>query len=134
MSSKGTGDGLWKLADGASSELRSEPEARVIGGPEIAPAGDRVAFSVDQRGRKLLHILSCDVLLALFTGDVARATPRATCDNRGALAMPRCDDARSIRITDGDDETHWPVMRARAGRSFVFCACQTGLLRHPPTC
>ena len=51
VSSKGTSDGIWKLADGAATELWSAPDARIIGGPEIAPDGHRVAFSVEQRGK-----------------------------------------------------------------------------------
>ena len=54
VSSKGTSDGIWKLADGAATELWSAAEARIIGGPETAPEGHRVAFSVEQRGRTLL--------------------------------------------------------------------------------
>ena len=49
VSSKGTSDGIWKLADGAATELWSAPDARVIGGPEVAADGRRVTFSVKQR-------------------------------------------------------------------------------------
>jgi dipeptidyl aminopeptidase/acylaminoacyl peptidase len=60
VSSKGANDGIWKLAEGPPTELWSAPEARIIGGPEIAPAGDRVAFSVEQRGRTLLYVVNAD--------------------------------------------------------------------------
>ncbi len=60
VSSKGTSDGIWKLADGAATELWSAPEARIIGGPEVAPNGHRVAFSVEQRGRTLLYVMNAD--------------------------------------------------------------------------
>src|SRR6185369_16384294 len=30
VSSKGTGDGIWKLVDGAASELWSAPDARIV--------------------------------------------------------------------------------------------------------
>ncbi len=60
VSSKGAGDGIWKLADGPPTELWSAPDARIIGGPEIAPAGDRVAFSVEQRGKTALYVVSAD--------------------------------------------------------------------------
>ena len=52
VSSKGAGDGIWKLADEAATELWSAPDARIIGGPEIAPDGHRVAFSVDKAARQ----------------------------------------------------------------------------------
>jgi Tol biopolymer transport system component len=60
VSSKGTSDGIWKLADGAATELWSAADARIIGGPEVAPDGHRVAFSVEQRGRTLLYIMNAD--------------------------------------------------------------------------
>lgn len=60
VSSKGTSDGIWKLADGAATELWSAQDARIIGGPEVAPDGHRVAFSVEQRGRTLLYVMNAD--------------------------------------------------------------------------
>jgi Tol biopolymer transport system component len=60
VASKGSSDGIWKLADGVPTELWSAPDARVIGGPEIAPDGRRIAFSVEQRGKTLLYTLSAD--------------------------------------------------------------------------
>ncbi|MCA1585047.1 MAG: hypothetical protein LC791_09840 [Acidobacteria bacterium] len=60
VSSKGTGDGIWKLADRAATELWSAAEARIIGGPEVAPDGHAVTFSVEQRGRTLLYVMNAD--------------------------------------------------------------------------
>ena len=60
VSSKGTSDGIWKLVDSAAAELWSAPDARIIGGPEIAPDGQRVAFSVAQRGRTSLYVMNAD--------------------------------------------------------------------------
>ncbi len=60
VSSNGTSDGVWKLADGAATELWSAPDARVIGGPAIAPDGQRVVFSVEQRGKTLLCTMNID--------------------------------------------------------------------------
>jgi Tol biopolymer transport system component len=60
VSSKGPSDGIWKLANGTATELWSAPDARIIGGPEIAPDGHRVTFSVGQRGRAFLYIMNAD--------------------------------------------------------------------------
>jgi len=60
VSSKGASDGIWKLADGAATELWSAPDARIIGGPEIAPAGRSIAFSVEQGGKTLLYVMNAD--------------------------------------------------------------------------
>jgi Tol biopolymer transport system component len=60
VSSKATSDGIWKLADGAATELWSAADARITGGPEVAPDGHRVAFSVKQRGKTLLYTINAD--------------------------------------------------------------------------
>ena len=60
VSSKGTSDGIWKLANGAATELWSAPEARIIGGPEVALDGHSIVFSVEQRGKTLLYVMNAD--------------------------------------------------------------------------
>jgi Tol biopolymer transport system component len=60
VASNGASEGIWKLADNAATELWSAPDARIIGGPEVAPNGRGVAFSVEQRGMKQLLIMNDD--------------------------------------------------------------------------
>ena len=60
VSAKGTGDAIWKLADGAATELWSAPDARIFGGPEITANGQLVAFSVEQHGKTLLYVMNID--------------------------------------------------------------------------
>jgi Tol biopolymer transport system component len=60
ISEKGTGEGIWRLANGASSELWSGQEARILGGPAISPDGRSVAFSVTQQGKTLLYVMQAD--------------------------------------------------------------------------
>ncbi len=60
VSATGASDVIWKLVDEAATELWSAPEARIVGGPEIAPDGRRVGFTVEQRGRTLLYVMNAD--------------------------------------------------------------------------
>jgi len=60
ISSRGIGDGIWKLADGAATELWSAPEARIIGSPAIEPRTQRIAFSVEQGDRTQLYVMNAD--------------------------------------------------------------------------
>jgi len=60
VASKGTSDGIWKLADGTATEIWSEPDARLIGSPAIDPHGNRVAFSIEQRGKTRLTVMNDD--------------------------------------------------------------------------
>jgi Tol biopolymer transport system component len=60
VSSKGASDGIWKLADGTTTELWSAPGVRIIGGPAIAADGQRIAFSIEQSGRTKLYVMKAD--------------------------------------------------------------------------
>ena len=54
-------DGLWKLADGGEkTELWNGLDGRVLGGPAIAPDGQRLAFLVQRRGRTQLYVANAD--------------------------------------------------------------------------
>jgi Tol biopolymer transport system component len=44
VSSKATGDGIWKLQGETASEVWSAPEARIVGGPAVARDGSPIAF------------------------------------------------------------------------------------------
>ncbi len=60
VSATGTGDSVWKLANGAETQLWSGQGARMIGGPAVSPDGAYVAFSVQQQGRDLLYVMRAD--------------------------------------------------------------------------
>jgi Tol biopolymer transport system component len=74
VSSKGAGDGLWKLAGGGSTELWSAPDARIVGAPAIARDGRRVAFTVRQGGRTALHVVNADGTEARVVTDALELT------------------------------------------------------------
>jgi Tol biopolymer transport system component len=88
VSSKGAGDGIWKLRDGTATELWSAPDARVIGAPAIRPDGGRVAFAARQGGRTLLWVVNLD-------GSDARVLTRSL-ELQGAPAWAR--DGRLITV------------------------------------
>ena len=60
VSAEGASEGIWKLADGAATELWSAPGARILGGPAIAADGHRIAFSIKQGGRTRLYVMNPD--------------------------------------------------------------------------
>ena len=93
VSSKGSGDVIWKLADGATTELWSGPEARIIGGPEIAPDGRRLAFSADQDGKTLLYVINTDGTNVRVVTDSLelRGAPAWTPDGRSITSAADVD-------------------------------------------
>ena len=60
VSATGTGEGIWKLANGISTELWRGEGERVFGGPAISPDGRHVAFSVRRHGQTLLYVMQAD--------------------------------------------------------------------------
>jgi Tol biopolymer transport system component len=60
ISTTDTGESLWKLAGGAATQLWSGQDARIFGGPSVAPDGRSIAFSVLQHGQALLYAVQAD--------------------------------------------------------------------------
>jgi Tol biopolymer transport system component len=60
VSATGGTEKLWKLVGKSATELWSAEGARVVGGPAIAPGGDRIAFSVVERGQTRLLVIGSD--------------------------------------------------------------------------
>jgi Tol biopolymer transport system component len=69
VSATGTGDSIWKLANGAATELWSGQGAQVFGGPAIAPDGRNIAFSIRQHGKTLLYVMQADGTNARVVAD-----------------------------------------------------------------
>jgi Tol biopolymer transport system component len=60
VSATGSGESIWKLANGASTQLWSGQAAQVTGGPAISPDGSYFAFSVSQHGQTFLYVMQTD--------------------------------------------------------------------------
>lgn len=60
VSAAGSGDSIWKLADGSSTELWRGTGARILGGPAISPDGGSIAFPVEVQDRTLLYVMKYD--------------------------------------------------------------------------
>ncbi len=60
VSATATSESIWKLANGAGTELWSGQGAQVIGGPAISPDGRYIAFSVGQNGKRMLYVMQAD--------------------------------------------------------------------------
>jgi Tol biopolymer transport system component len=92
VSANGTGESIWKLANGAATELWSGPGAQIFGGPAIAPDRRNIAFSVRQRGQTFLYVMHADGTNARIVTD--------SLDLQGAPAW--APDGRSITLAAGD--------------------------------
>ena len=69
VSTTGTSESIWKLANGTDMELWSGQEARVFGGPAISSDGRYIAFSVRQHGQTSLYVMQADGTNARIVAD-----------------------------------------------------------------
>jgi Tol biopolymer transport system component len=69
VSATGTGESIWKTANGTATELWSGQAAQVFGGPAIAPDGRNIAFSIRQHGQTLLYVMRADGTNARVVAD-----------------------------------------------------------------
>jgi serine/threonine protein kinase/Tol biopolymer transport system component len=60
LSSLGTGDGLWRLRDGQTTEIWKGADGALLDTPAVSPDGGRVAIVLRQSGKHQLHVLSAD--------------------------------------------------------------------------
>jgi len=60
VAAKNDGHGIWMLRNGEARELWSAPRTRVVGGPAIAPGGERFAFSAESARGTRLYLLQPD--------------------------------------------------------------------------
>lgn len=109
VSSRLGGQTVWKLGNETATELWSAPEARIIGGPAIAPDGHRIAFSIEQRGRMRLYVINAD-------GTEARVVTESL-ELRGAPTWG--PDAQSITLAANDHGVPRLFRVSLDGRSVV---------------
>jgi len=86
VTSRDGSDTIWKLAEDTSTQLWTDRDAKIIGRPEVDGEGRRIAFSVDQHGKKVLYVMNAD-------GTDARVVT-ASIDLRGSPAWT--PDGRSL--------------------------------------
>ncbi len=60
LSSLGTGDGLWRLRDGQTTEIWKGADGALLETPAVSPDGVRVAIVLRRNGKRQLHVLSSD--------------------------------------------------------------------------
>jgi Tol biopolymer transport system component len=84
VSATGPSESIWKLANGARTELWSGQGAQVIGGPAISPDGRYIAFSVGQHGKRMLYVMQADGTNARIVTDALdlQGTPAWTPDGQ----------------------------------------------------
>ena len=60
VASAGSSESIWRVANGAATELWKGEAARIVGGPAISPDGMSIAFSVRKAGASSLYLMQAD--------------------------------------------------------------------------
>jgi Tol biopolymer transport system component len=60
VSWRGERQGIFSFSQGTSREIWSSLQARIMGGPAIAPDGRHIAFSAEETGRTALYMMDAD--------------------------------------------------------------------------
>jgi Tol biopolymer transport system component len=102
VSSDGEADRIWKLLDGAPTELWTDPGARIVGGPAVSRVDSRIAFSVQDRGKARLVVMNADGtgLRTVVNGLDLRGAPTWSPDGKSIVtAVDQPGGPRLFRIS-----------------------------------
>lgn len=69
VSATSAGESIWKLTNGAGTELWNGAGARIFGGPAVSPDGRAIAFSVRQQEKAMLYVMQADGTNARVVAD-----------------------------------------------------------------
>ncbi|HET6984206.1 MAG TPA: protein kinase [Myxococcaceae bacterium] len=102
VSSDGETEHLWRLVGKSATELWSSRDARVIGGPAIAPGTGRIAFSIQENGQTRLVVMNADGTgrRDLAEGRELRGQPEWSPDGTAIVtAMVEAEKPRLFKIS-----------------------------------
>jgi serine/threonine protein kinase/Tol biopolymer transport system component len=112
VSTGGGRRGIWKLANGAATELWNDVGADQVGAPAIAPDGRSVAFTVERQDARQLYVVDSDGRHARVIG--------AALGLRGALAWaPDSQSIVSAMVRDGEPRLTRIFLDGRAPQPLV---------------
>ena len=60
LSSRGTGDGLWRFQDGQTTEIWKGSDGALLDPPAVSPDGERVAIPLRRSGKFTLHVATAE--------------------------------------------------------------------------
>ena len=94
VSSTGSGDSIWKFADGRGAKLWGAQDARIPAAPAISADGRAVAFSVRQNNQNGLYVMQADGTNARVVADGL--------DFQGTPAWAHNDQSLTSAVTQHD--------------------------------
>jgi Tol biopolymer transport system component len=103
LSTRGTGDGLWKVQDGQASEVWTDPDAALTEPPVVSPDGHRVVVVIRHEGKRHLSIMSTD--------GTNRRTLAPSIEIEGAAGQGVADwSSDGTRIVTGGRDAQGPAL------------------------
>ncbi|HJT18724.1 MAG TPA: LpqB family beta-propeller domain-containing protein, partial [Thermoanaerobaculia bacterium] len=133
IGSKGAADSLWKIKDGAETELWKGSEGAVPGAPAVSPDGTQICFLVRSRGLTRLHVMSADGTNVRELADSveARGAPTwspdgkwiavaATQNNANPLLKIPAGGGAAVTLVDGKDSVTSNPVWSPDGRFIIY--------------
>jgi Tol biopolymer transport system component len=115
LSSRGTGDGLWRFQDGQAVEVWNGGQGGLFEAPAVSADGRRIAISLRRNGKRRLHVVTADgselqpLAAAFDTQGTAAWSPDgrwiAACGNDGSgpgvFKIPTSGGGAPVRLAAG---------------------------------
>ena len=117
VSSRGTGDSIWKLEGSRVTDIWNASDTRVVGGPAITRDGRRIAFTIRRTdGRTLLSVANIDGTGARIipTSLALQGAPAWTPDGKAITVAARVNGTPTLFSVPLDGTAPTPVVREHA--------------------
>jgi dipeptidyl aminopeptidase/acylaminoacyl peptidase len=137
LSSRGTGDGLWRYQDGVSTEIWKGSDGALLDPPAVSPDGRRVAIALRRGGKLTLHLATAEGNEFRPLGDSIDISGAADWSPDGQWIVTGGTDAQSpglfkipvgggapVRLTTGEASN--PVWSPAAGNLIVYAGENVG--------
>jgi Tol biopolymer transport system component len=109
-----TSESIWKLTNGAGTELWSGQGARLVGAPAISLDGKNIAFSVQQHGQTLLYVMQADGTNARMVTDALALEGAPAWSPDGQSITSAVNDRGTPRLYRVPSDGRPPVPLVRA--------------------
>ncbi|MBI1788499.1 MAG: protein kinase [Acidobacteria bacterium] len=94
LSSRGGDDGLWKLKDGAATQLWNAGEGRLVAPPAVSSDGKLICLSIRKEGRNRLLVMSADGANVRPLADTLKMSGQASWSPDGQSILVAGDDGK----------------------------------------
>jgi Tol biopolymer transport system component len=98
VTSGGTADTVWRLTDAGARKLWTAEGARVVDNAGVSPRGDRIAFSIEERGQTKLIVVNADGTSPRVVSSAMQLRGAPAWSPDGQAIVAAAADSRTVRL------------------------------------